>query len=85
MFLKVMCNLQKTTFFTQIMGNLPGNRLGQLAPFENCGMHAFGSYTVSEGISTHRHSSARKCWCLLFTCFVSRAFHTEVLPRLDVG
>ena len=45
-------------------------------PFTHCGV-MFGTYTIRE------RQSYLKIYCTLFTCFASRAVHTEVTNTLD--
>ena len=62
----------------QIMADLPGERITpNLPPFTNVGVDVFGPIQVSVGRST-----AKRYGCL-FTCFVTRAIHIEVVGSLE--
>ena len=80
----VVCSKLRGKFLDQLMNDLPPDRLEMTAPFTNSGMDVFGPYLITDGISTRRSSSTKKCWVLLFTCLVSRAVHLEPLPALDI-
>ena len=68
---------------TQMMADLPSDRLEQTAPFTNVGIDVFGHFHIKEGQSTRRHSSIKKVWVLILVCLPSRAIHLEPLPSMD--
>jgi len=80
----VMCRRLRGAPMTQIMADLPEDRLACTPPFTYSGVDVFGPYYLAAGPATRRNSSTRKCWALLFTCLVSRAVHIEQLPALDI-
>ena len=80
----VQCNKLRGKFLTQIMSDLPSDRLERTPPFRNVGMDVFGPYRVTDGVSTRRNFATKKCWVLICTCLVSRAVHLEPLPSLDI-
>lgn len=80
----VTCQRLRGPRIEQLMNELPPDRLECTAPFTHCAMDVFGSYNVTDGTSTRRNNSSKKCWGLLFTCLVSRAVHIEALPSLDI-
>lgn len=64
---------------TQLMGNLPEERLHRAAPFTHCGMDVFGPFEVKD------RRSVIKRYGLLFTCLYSRACHIETLYELTTA
>ena len=63
---------------TQLMADLPLDRISpHLPPFSHVGVDAFGPMLV-----TRRRSREKRYGCL-FTCFVTRAIHLEVVESLD--
>ena len=64
-------------FGVQKMADLPEVRCLEVSPFTHCGVDMFGPYTIRE------RQSDLKRYCVLFTCFVSRAVHIEVTNALD--
>ena len=79
----VTCRRLRGPLQTQIMADLPADRLEQCPPFTNTGIDAFGPYLVYDGVNTRRTNATKKVWGLLFTCLVSRAIHVEPLSSLD--
>jgi len=81
----VTCRKLRAPMGEQRMADLPADRLECAPPFSNVGIDVFGPYEVSDGCTTRRYSSLKKCWALIFTCLNSRATHIEPLPHLDIS
>ena len=64
---------------TQLMGELPEERLHCTAPFVHTGMDVFGPFVVKD------RRTILKRYGLLFTCLYSRACHIEMLSNLTTG
>ena len=67
------------------MADLPSDRLECVPPFSNTGMDVFGPYELTDGVSTRRSKSTKKCWVVIFSCLNSRAIHLEPLPHMDIS
>lgn len=79
----VLCRRFRAPLQTQLMADLPADRVEECPPFSNVGIDTFGPYIVHGGTST-RGSRAKKVWVLLCTCLVSRAVHLETMNSLDI-
>lgn len=64
---------------TQLMGQLPKERLEQTPPFTNIGIDAFGPFYVKD------RRTELKRWGLLITCLYSRAVHIEILEDMSTS
>ncbi|XP_067950302.1 uncharacterized protein [Watersipora subatra] len=62
---------------TQMMGDLPAERVENTPPFTNVGVDCFGPFQIKE------RRSELKRWGVLFTCLFSRAIHVEVVDDLS--
>ncbi|XP_067932907.1 uncharacterized protein [Watersipora subatra] len=62
---------------TQLMGELPKERMEATPTFTNIGIDTFGPYYVKD------KRTALKRWRLLITCLYSRAVHIEVLDDMS--
>ena len=62
---------------TQLMGELPKERLEPTPPFTNIAMDVFGPYYVKD------RRTELKRWGLLITCLYSRAIHVEILEDMS--
>ena len=62
---------------TQIMADLPKERLTPSPPFTHCGIDVFGPFTVKEG------RKEMKKYGLIFTCLSLRAVHIEMLDDMS--
>ena len=69
----------------QRMADLPSDRLECVPPFSNTGMDVFGPYELTDGVSTRRSKSTKKCWVVILSCLNSRAIHLEPLPHMDIS
>lgn len=81
----VQCRKLRARPETQMMADLPGDRVAETTPFSNCGMDVFGPFYVSSGKVTRSNSGKRKMWVLLLTCLASRAVHVELLEGMDTS
>ena len=68
----------------QHMADLPEDRCTPCAPFSYVGVDTFGPWPVVYR-RTRGGSSNQKRWAILFTCFVTRAIHIEVIEELTSG
>lgn len=59
------------------MADLPAEHVDPSPPFSYCGMDCFGPFNTKQG------QSVRKRYSLLFTCFSSRAIHTEMIDDMS--
>ena len=81
----VMCQRLRGACLNQKMSDLPCDRLEESPPFTYCGMDVFGPFNISEGQTTRRNSSLKKCWAIVFICLVTKAIHVEPLPSMDIN
>lgn len=81
----ITCKKLRLNLSSQFMADLPGDRLECVPPFTNTGMDVFGPYEVTDGVSTRRSKTCKKCWAVVFTCLNSRAIHVEPLPFMDIS
>ncbi|KAI2647804.1 Gypsy retrotransposon integrase-like protein 1 [Labeo rohita] len=72
----VTCRRARRPTETQMMADLPANRLDPSPPFSYCGMDCFGPFLCKQGRKEHKR------YGLIFTCFSSRAIHIEMLEDL---
>ena len=73
----VTCRRLRMPTNTQIMADLPANRLTPAPVFTYTGVDFFGPYLVKEG------RKELKRYGVLFTCLVSRAVHIETAVSLE--
>ena len=81
----VVCRKLRADAATQLMADLPADRVEETAPFTNVGIDVFGHFEISEGKNTRRHTSTKKVWVLILVCLPSRAVHLEPLPAMDTA
>ena len=79
----VICKRSRGTPCTQIMADLPTDRLAEVPPFTNTGVDLFGPYMVYDGATTRRTNANKKVYAVIFVCMVTRAVHLEPCPLLD--
>ena len=72
-----VCRKLRGTPATQLMGELPAERVEPSPAFSHIGVDTFGPFTVKE-----RRSEIKR-WCIIFTCMYSRAIHIEVVNDLS--
>ena len=69
---------------TQIMADLPEERLETPPPFTNVGFDVFGPWTIQTK-KLRGGALNSKRWGLVFTCLNCRAIHIEVLESMDTN
>ena len=79
----VICRKLRASSETQMMADLPSDRVETAAPFSNTGVDVCGPWTIYDGKSTRNRTGTKKVWVVLFTCLTSRAIHVESLSSLD--
>ena len=79
----VYCRKIRGRPLTQVMGELPPDRLHRTPPFYRSGVDVFGPYLVHDGRKTRGRPGSKKTWVLIFTCLYSRAIHVEMLSSID--
>ena len=73
----IRCRTFRGRLADQKMADLPTERTLELAPFTYCGVDMFGNFNIKEGRKIHKQ------YCVMFTCFSSRAVHLETTNTLD--
>ena len=77
------CKLLRGVEASQLMSDLPPERLSDVAPFDHVGLDVFGPYHVKQGKTTRRTTGTAKQFVLLINCLSSRAIHLEPLECMD--
>lgn len=72
----LICFRNKPTSITQLMGQLPPERIQPSRPFENTGVDYAGPFNVNNRI---RSNVICKAYLVIFICFSSKATHIEVV------
>ncbi len=76
----VVCRKQRSKQGTQMMADLPANRIKpDEPPFSYVGVDYFGPFEVKQG------RSVRKRYGVIFTCMTSRAVHLEIADSMDTS
>ena len=78
------CRKLRQKPLTQVMADLPEDRVTVAPPFTNVGMDVFGPWTVVTR-KTRGGTSDSKRWAVIFTCLYSRAIHAEVVESMDTS
>lgn len=78
-----LCQKLRGKIGTQMMSDLPADRLEDAPPFQHSGVDCFGPFYVGKGKATRNSSPSVKIWVALFICLPSRAIHLEPLDGLD--
>ena len=73
----VTCRHLRGKHASQLMGDLPQERVELSPPFTHVGVDTFGHFIVKE------RRSELKRWCIVFSCMYSRAIHIEVVNDLS--
>ena len=81
----VTCQRLRGKPMTQLMADLPPERVCESAPFEHVGVDVFGPYYVYDGKSTRRTLGSKKVFVMLVNCLASRAVHLEALEGMDTA
>ena len=74
----VLCKIKRKRRETQVMGNLPIERLKPSPPFTSTGVDYFGPFTIKGEVQKRTRG---KCFGIIFTCLVSRAVHIDLSPN----
>ena len=80
-----ICRKLRAAPETQLMADLPPDRLAEVPCFENTAMDVFGHFHIYERKATRSNTGARKIWVLILVCLASRAVHVEILPGMDTS
>lgn len=62
---------------TQLMAELPADRIRQYRPFRNAGVDYAGPFLLKE--SMRRGAKSMKCWVAIFVCMCTRAVHIDIV------
>ncbi|XP_038056046.1 uncharacterized protein LOC119728039 [Patiria miniata] len=79
-----ICAKLRGKFLTQVMADLPQDRLQPTPPFTNVGTDVFGPWTIVTR-KTRGGSADSKRWAVIFTCLSTRAVHVEVIDSMDTS
>ena len=80
----IPCKKTRGKFLTQVMADLPKDRLEATPPFTSVGMDVFGPWTVVTR-RTRGGTTDSKRWAVIFTCLCTRAVHIEVIDSMDTS
>ncbi|XP_060602162.1 uncharacterized protein LOC132755319 [Ruditapes philippinarum] len=78
----VQCRKLRGSFSSQMMSNLPADRITPAPPFTFVGVDVFGPWNVITR-RTRGGSSTSKRWAVLFTCLSIRAIHIELVEEMS--
>ena len=81
----VICKRLRGKTSSQIMADLPTERLSDTAPFEHVGIDVAGPWYVHDGKTTRRTLGTKKVFVLIVNCLASRAVHLEPLGGMDTN
>ena len=81
----ILCKKLRGNTSTQLMSDLPADRLEEVPPFYNCGLDVLGHFHISQKRATGSHPGSRKIWAVIFVYLVSHAVHIEPLPSMDTS
>jgi hypothetical protein len=76
----IKCFKAKPVISTQLMGNLPKDRVTPDYPFNCSGVDLCGPFFIK--IKTMRRSILQKVYICIFVCFVFKAVHLEIVSDL---
>lgn len=62
---------------SQLMADLPADRIRQYKPFRNTGVDYAGPFMLKE--SNKRNAKSQKCWFAIFVCMCTRAVHIDIV------
>ena len=71
----VICKMKRLTLHSQIMSDLPIERLKPSPPFFTVGIDYFGPFTIRGEVQKRTRG---KCYGVLITCFTSRAVYVDL-------
>ena len=78
----VTCRRLRGKLSSQLMADLPKDRLDTPPPFTNVGFDVFGPWNIQRR-KLRRGAVNAKRWALIFTCLNCRAVHIEVLETME--
>ncbi|XP_052787345.1 uncharacterized protein LOC128222405 [Mya arenaria] len=78
----VLCRKLRSKSQTQLMADLPADRLTPAPPFTYVGVDVFGPWNVVTR-KTRGGQSTNKRWAVLFTCLTIRAVHVELVEEMS--
>ena len=81
----VKCRRLRGATASQLMADLPMERVMRSDLFDHIGIDVFGPYYVHDGRSTRRTVGSKKVFVLLVNCLASRAIHLEPLENMDTS
>ncbi|GBN67319.1 hypothetical protein AVEN_205701-1 [Araneus ventricosus] len=76
----VICAKNKPRIVTQIMGNLPTNRVNPSYPFSHVGIDFCGPFYIK--YKGQKKGIYQKCYVAVFICFATKAIHLETVTDL---
>ena len=76
----ITCRKSYAKTATQLMGNLPPDRIQPALPFSIVGVDFAGPFTIKRG--NPRKPTLSKSYCCLFSCLTSRSTHLELVSDL---
>ncbi|XP_060561050.1 uncharacterized protein LOC132720844 [Ruditapes philippinarum] len=80
----VKCRKLRGKAGTQIMSELPEDRVSPGPPFTSVGVDVFGPWNIVAR-RTRGGTSNTKRWAVLYTCLTTRAIHIEVIEELSTS
>ncbi len=80
----VKCRRLRGKLSSQLMADLPSDRVGTLPPFTNVGFDVFGPWNIQTRKLRGGAVNAKR-WALIFTCSNCRAVHIEVLETMETS
>ncbi len=80
-----ICRRLRGELATQLMADLPEDRLEATPPFANSAVDTAGPWYIQRGKATRQNPGFVKLWIILFTCLASRAVHVEIVPGLSTS
>lgn len=75
-----VCSRMRAEMLTQVMGDLPPQRVNQSRPFQKVGVDYAGPIGIKPMV---RSKVSLKCWLAVFVCLATRAVHIEVVSSLS--
>ncbi|XP_055306951.1 uncharacterized protein LOC129571207 [Sitodiplosis mosellana] len=79
----ITCIRYAKHFETQLMAELPADRVRQNRPFLITGVDYAGPFELLERYKSR--SNKRKCWIAIFVCMVTRAIHIDAVTDLSAA
>ena len=79
------CRKLRRKLASQMMADLPSDRLEDTPPFQSTGLDCFGPFYINKGKATRNSPATIKIWVVIFVCLPSRAIHLEPIDGLDTA